>query len=191
MVRLGGYITSLQLRNTIQSDSLERATQLLGQLSFNVGTNIPGDWEPFVRFNLQSGYIRVLLIKQEERQMAVSTADTHAQTSNNLWQPVPPRTTRVHAHVFADSGFNLTVEPLDLAVCPRIPSRCLADCNSSASAHGSKGPLKFLPGVYADPPRFTVLRKEIAVKPVCNLVRGLGTQRVHHSPLGEAVDAHQ
>ena len=78
VVRLGGYITSLQLRNTIQSDSLECATQLLGQLSFNVGTNIPGDWEPFIRFNLQSGYIRVLLIKQEERRMAMSMADTHA-----------------------------------------------------------------------------------------------------------------
>ena len=47
VVRLGGYITSLQLCNTIQSDSIKRATQLLSQLSFNVGTHIPGDWEPF------------------------------------------------------------------------------------------------------------------------------------------------
>ena len=63
VVQLGGYITSLQLCSTVHMDSLKRTTQLLGQLSLIIGTNIPGDWEPFIRFNLQSGHIWVLLIK--------------------------------------------------------------------------------------------------------------------------------
>ena len=116
VVRFQSQICSLQLRETVKTHSLKSTTQLFSQFAFYIGTNIPSDWESLIRLDLLCRHRWILLIQGEERRVTMQPANTHAQPSQYLWQPVLPKTARVHTHVFPNSGLYLAVEALNLSV---------------------------------------------------------------------------
>ena len=71
MIRFRGQIRGPQLRNTIKARRLKSTTQLLRQFAFHVCTNVPSDWEPLIRLDLQCWHHWVLFMQEEEQRVAM------------------------------------------------------------------------------------------------------------------------
>ena len=158
VIGFGGQIGGLQPRSTLQANSLKSTTELFSQLTLYIGAHVPSDREPLVRLDLQRGHNWILFIQEEERRVTVSAANAHAKPRQHFWQPLTREATRVHTHVFSDSGLDLAIEALDLTVCARVASQSLTDSNARPSAHRSKCSLELFARIYSNPPRFAVLR---------------------------------
>ena len=122
--------------------------------------------------------------------MAVRAAGAHPQACQHLGDPIPPEGARVHTNVFPYSYFNLPVIPLYLPVGAGVPRRSLADSDTQGFAEAREHPFEFLTSVDPNPLWLAVLRQELPVEPISQLLGRLRTKRPDNHPLCKTIDAH-